>query len=530
MQTLTAEARGAPTPAKCAHCGGPFTPSGGDQSLCDPCQGLVPPEPRSHLRESDVAGCKLVHQLGAGRFSTSWLAEAADGSAVVVKLLHAYAPDPATVQRFLLEVQRVAQLPAMEHPAVAPLVTGGVQLASAVFLVYRSGGDATLADELRSRGRIVASRALELGAQLAEAFGALHAAGVLHLDLKPANVAVSRDEDGSERAVLLDAATAHLLARADLPDDVPLPLSTAAYLSPEEAGGGVAGPRSDLYSLGALLFQCISGRLPVLGSTAEEMVAAHLEQQPLSLRDVGRKAHPQLEAALARALAKDPEQRFGSGEEMAAALRALLPVADRATAGAESPAPLPDPIPVLALPAVGNDPTPERTFRARGVNGPSHGFGRRWAALAAAAITAATLVGGAAALLRRGTQPEDAPFAAATQVGAELAAPRRIDQAPPEAADPEEAPTPARAALRRAQLQVTAGDARGAERTLAPVLAQPALPRRDLSHAMRLMGSAEARRGHRKTAVEWYRKSLHLTDDAAERERVVRIIQYLAHQ
>ena len=89
---------------------------------------------------------------------------------------------------------------------------------------------------------------------------------------------------------------------------------------------------------------------------------------------------------------------------------------------------------------------------------------------------------------------------------------------------------PERAALRRAQLQVTAGDARGAERTLALLLSRPGLSRRDLSHAMRLMGSAEARRGHVKTAVEWYRKSLHLTDDAAERERVVRIIQRLAHQ
>ncbi len=530
MQTLPAEVRGAPAPAKCAHCGAPFTPSVGDQSLCDACQGLVPPEPRSHLRESDVAGCKLVHQLGAGRFSTSWLAEAPDGSSVVVKLLHAYAPDPAAVQRFLGEVQRVAQLPAMEHAAVAPLLTGGVQLASALFLVYQSGGDATLADELRSRGRIVASRALELGAQLAEAFGALHAAGLLHLDLKPANVAVSRDKDGSEHAVLLDAATAHLLARADLPDDVPLPLSTAAYLSPEEAGGEVAGPRSDLYSLGALLFQCISGRLPVLGSTAEEMVAAHLEQPPLSLRDVGRKAHPQLEAALARALAKDPEQRFGSGEEMAAALRALVPVADRATAGAEPPAPVPDPIPVLALPAAGKDPAPERASRAGGVDGRARGSGRRWAALAAAGIAGAALVGGAAALFHRGAHSEAAPLAAATRVGPELAAPRAAEPAPSEAADPEEAPTPARAALRRAQLQVTAGDARGAERTLAPVLAQAGLPRRDLSHAMRLMGSAEARRGNRKTAVEWYRKSLHLTDDAAERERVVRIIQHLAHQ
>src|SRR5205823_9975280 len=135
--------------------------------------------------------------------------EARVGSSVVVKLLHAYAPGPVTVQRFLAGVHRVAPLPALEHASVAPLLTGGVQLASALFLVYRSGGDATLADELRSRGRIVASRALELGAQLAEALGALHAGEVLHLDLKPANVALTRGPDGSERAVLLDSVTAH---------------------------------------------------------------------------------------------------------------------------------------------------------------------------------------------------------------------------------------------------------------------------------------------------------------------------------
>src|SRR5207302_418853 len=411
------------------------------------------------------AGCKLVHQLGSGRFATSWLAEAADGSSVVVKLLHAYAPDSATVQRFLAEVQRLAHLPELEHPSIAQLSSGGVQLGTALFVVYRSGGDATLADELRSRGRIVASRALELGAQLAEALGALHAGEVLHLDLKPANVALTRGPDGSERAVLLDSATAHLLARADAQEDDPLPLSTAAYISPEEAAGGVPGPRSDLYSLGALLFQCISGRLPVLGSTAEEMIAAHLEQSPLSLRDVGRKAHPQLEAALARALSKDPDQRFGSGEEMAEALRALVPVADRAGAGAEPPAPVPDPIPVLALPAAQNGAATERASLAAGDDARRRSGRRMRVLLAAAAIGAIALGGGTVALRHHAPRPA-APSLAAAQAGPDLVAAPAAAQPAAEALDLEQAATPARAALLRAQLQVTAGDARGAETTL----------------------------------------------------------------
>ena len=221
--------RAAPAPAKCAHCGALFTPALADQSLCAGCQRVVPPEPRGHLRESDVAGCKLVHQLGSGRFATSWLAESVEGAPVVVKLLHAYAPDASMVQRFLAEVRRIAELPELDHPSIARLLTAGVQLGTALFAVYRSGGDTTLADELRSRGRVVASRALELGAQLAEGLGGLHRAGVLHLDLKPANVALVRESDRAERAVLLDGATAHLLASAGVVDEGPPLLSTALY-------------------------------------------------------------------------------------------------------------------------------------------------------------------------------------------------------------------------------------------------------------------------------------------------------------
>ena len=101
--------------------------------------------------------------------------------------------------------------------------------------------------------------------------------------------------------------------------------------------------------------------------------------------------------------------------------------------------------------------------------------------------------------------------------------------AEPAASASEEAAAPSRAALRRAQIQLAAGDPRSAEKTLQPLLAQPDLPRRDQSHALRLMADSEARRGHRKSAIEWYRKSLHVTDDPAERERVVKIIRRLAH-
>src|ERR1700690_3654344 len=103
----------------CPNCGAPFTPSLPDQTLCDSCSGLHETSESSPLRESVVGGYKLVHKLGAGRFSTSWLGEPEGGGGVVLKLLRAYAPDAETVERFLAEAARLAGPGPHESPVVA---------------------------------------------------------------------------------------------------------------------------------------------------------------------------------------------------------------------------------------------------------------------------------------------------------------------------------------------------------------------------------------------------------------------------
>jgi serine/threonine-protein kinase len=333
----------------CAHCGAPFNPVVRGQTLCDRCQGLAHPEPLSPLHEAEVAGYKLVHELGAGRFAHTWLAEDERGQAVVLKLLRRYAPDPNSVQRFLAEAQRLADLPDLDHPNLARPITAGVHLVSAFVLVYQSGGELTLADELRQRGRVLPGRALEFCAQLCEGLAAAHRAGVLHLDLKPANVGVTKAADGTEQAVVLDLVTSHLLADAHVPDAGPLPISTAAYRSPEGAAGKPPDARSDLYSVGVLLFQLISGRLPMMGATADELLKAHRDQPPLRLRDVGRKVHADLEGIIARLLAKNPAQRPESGDEAAVMMRAIIPVADTAPME-DGPEGVEDPVPVVESP------------------------------------------------------------------------------------------------------------------------------------------------------------------------------------
>src|SRR5438067_9708578 len=340
--------------SSCLHCGAPFTAVIAAQTHCDRCQGLAYPEPRSPLQEAEIAGLRLLHELGAGRFSHSWLGEDARSHAVVVKLLRRYAPDTPAAERFVEEAERLAGAAELDHPHVARLLFAGVHLVQAFFLVYESGGELTLADELRQRGRVRPARALELCAQISEGLGAVHRAGVLHLDLKPANVGLTRLSDGTEQAALLDAVTSHLLHHVDLRDGHPIPIATAAYTAPEQAAGGAADERSDLYSVGVLLYQLLSGRLPVSGATPQELLRAHREHATLRLRDIGRRVHPELEETVARLMAKDPAGRPESGDEAAVMLRAMAALAEATPledeAHQDNPVPLARIRPVAAIP------------------------------------------------------------------------------------------------------------------------------------------------------------------------------------
>jgi serine/threonine-protein kinase len=546
------ETRPTYAPVTCASCGALFTPHVASQTLCDKCQGLVHPEPPdSPLQQLDVAGYKLVRELGQGRFATSWLAEDPQGHSAVLKLLRRYAPDPNSVQRFLAEAQRLGLAPELDHPNIARLSTAGVHLVSALVLVYQSGGEETLADELRARGRVLAPRALELCAQISEALASMHSGGIFHLDLKPANVGLRRLQGGAEQAVLLDAGTAHLLGKAGLRYAGVLPLSSAAYMSPEEAAGKPVDGRSDLYSVGVLLFHLLSGRLPFMGSTSEELLAAHREHPPLRLRDVGRRVNDELEELLAQLLAKDPAQRRWSGDELALMLRALAPIADTALMedGSQS---VEDPVPVVALPRPELegpstppleplDPDLQRAMmghvaapppdKAPGIpNWVPFVLPARWPRTALAAITFALLLG-AIAIARSRKNP---PLPPAGPVAAGTSKPE-----PERNPGPEPKPEPGRAPgakgsasryksnLDRAQKAIWTGKPSIAEPILRNLLRKSRLSRSDKARASKMMGEVEAKKGNKSAAADWYRRSLRLQDDSAERERVVRLLQAL---
>jgi serine/threonine-protein kinase len=539
----------------CAHCGAPFVPVVAGQTSCDRCQGLAQPEPKSPVEQAEVAGFRLLHELGAGRFAHSWLGEDTRSHAVVVKLLRRYAPDPETVQRFLAEAERLATIAELDHPCVARPLSAGIHLVQAFFLVYESGGELTLADELRQRGRVAAARAFELCAQVCEGLAAAHRAGVLHLDLKPANVGLVRLLDGTEQAVVLDAVTAHLMAHVGLRDEAPLPLSTAAYMAPELAAGGPGTERSDLYSAGVLLFQLLTGRLPVTGATALELLRAHREQPALRLCDIGRRVHPELEDLLARLMAKDPAQRPESGDEAAVMMRSLAALAEAVPV--EDAPEEDDPLPVITprpeappemLPGV--DPELERAMLGEvhdpaleqppGIPAWAAFVAPRWWPVAAAALLTVTI---GTALLARGhtratpavlwSTPVAAPAAPPPVASAEPAPgedppPAAADLAEAEPARPnklaQNAASPWAKNFERAQKALWTNRPGGAQTILNDILRKQGLSRRDRARASKMMGDALAKKGNRAAAAQWWRKSFQLYDDPEDRAKVARLI------
>ncbi|HEY2028254.1 MAG TPA: serine/threonine-protein kinase [Myxococcales bacterium] len=478
----------------CASCGAPLL-SG--HTVCDACHGRAAPEPRGGRAAPEppvapgIAGFKVAHELGTGRFSQTWMVRDEGKGPLVLKLLRRYAPDAATVARFIDEADRFgAALPG--HPSLSRPLAAGVHLVSAFFLVYEDGGETTLADELRLRGRIAPVRALDLCAQVCDGLAVLHLQGVSHLGLKPGNVGLTRGPRGEERAVVLDGYTRHLLDHAGLrSDEGPLPLSSAAYAAPDS----LPDARSDLYSVGALLFHLLSGRLPVVGTTAEELTAAHRRHPALRLEDVGHPAPLELEQLLASLLAKDPAHRPPDALQLAASLRALLPLA-----GAEPPPPALDTPPELLV-------KPLRRVRPK--------------AMTAALIAACAAIAVGVVAVRRHE-------VLATPVVSEASVTAPAQPPPPSVEAPEAAPAPEAAVPDRPHAEIEHGPLRYAKTferaqkalwtnrpaqaiaVLQPLLAMP-LSRRERSKAEHMMGDAKAKQGNKTAAARWYSRSLQLS-------------------
>jgi eukaryotic-like serine/threonine-protein kinase len=233
------------------------------------------------------------------------------GRPVAVKILRAdLAEQPTARRRFETEAHAAARL---AHPNVVTVFDSGED-DGIPFLVMERLPGGTFADELAT-GPVSVDRVREVVGEILAALGAAHAAGIIHRDIKPGNVLLT--EDGHVK--VSDFGIAKTVDDLDQTQTAEL-VATPGYLAPERLAGGAASQRSDLYSVGVLLYEALSGRRPFGGDTPLAVMRAIERGQAEPLTSFRPSPPADVIAVVERAMSRDPRRRFASAEEMAAAL------------------------------------------------------------------------------------------------------------------------------------------------------------------------------------------------------------------
>jgi serine/threonine-protein kinase len=278
----------------------------------------------------------LAERIATGGMGEVWRArdEVLDRDVAVKLLKREYVDDPSFLERFRAEARHAAGL---AHPGIAGVFDYGEREGEA-FLVMELVRGEPLSAVLSAEGRLSPERTLDVVAQAARALEAAHTGGVIHRDMKPGNILVC--PDGTVKI------TDFGIARAV--DAVPLTqtgtvMGTAYYVSPEQANGAAVTFASDVYSLGVVMYECLSGRRPFEADTPVAIAMAHLYEDPVALPPDVPDA---VSGLVAKAMAKDPDERFASAAAFAQA-------ADAVRAGLTAP----PPDPTMAMPVV-DEPAP----------------------------------------------------------------------------------------------------------------------------------------------------------------------------
>jgi eukaryotic-like serine/threonine-protein kinase len=268
---------------------------------------------------------RLLELLGQGGMATIYRARDNELERdVAVKLLRPeYERDPDFGTRFRQEARAAGSL---NHPNIVSVYDYGNDAAGAYIVMELIDGE-DLASVIRRTGAVPPRQAARLAADVASALGAAHARGIVHRDVKPGNVLVSRDG----RVKVTDFGIARAVADAQL--TMPgLTMGSVHYFSPEQARGEQTTAASDVYSLGIVLYELLTGRRPWTGDSAAAIAMARLSGAAPSPSAVRTGIPAALEAIVRRAMSRDPAERYQSASEMREALEAFL--ADRAPAPA----------------------------------------------------------------------------------------------------------------------------------------------------------------------------------------------------
>ncbi len=260
----------------------------------------------------------LIRELGAGGMGVVFKAWQSDLRRFVALKFIRGVEAQDDLERFAREAQLAATL---SHPGIAPIYESGEHDGKHFFAMQYVEGQ-TFDRLLSSPERPPVRKLIEILALAAEAVEYAHEHGVIHRDLKPANVMV----DPRGRAYVMDFGLAKSVRTGSSLTGSGFTVGTPSYMAPEQAQADAAriGPRSDVYALGAILYQIGAGRAPFEGENVLQVLVDVVNRDPVTPRKLNPKFHPELETVALKALEKDPERRFPSAAEFAADLRRWL--------------------------------------------------------------------------------------------------------------------------------------------------------------------------------------------------------------
>ena len=239
------------------------------------------------------------------------------GRQVAVKILHTqYAESEAFIERFRREAQAAANL---THPGVVAVYDWGEDDGT-YFMVMELVQGRNLRDVVRSEGALLPRRVAEIGVAVASALSAAHAQGLVHRDIKPANILLTAD--GAVKVA--DFGIARAFDDSDQLTRTGAVIGTATYFSPEQAQGHPADSRSDIYSLGVVMYELLVGHPPFSGESPVAVAYQHVREEPEPPSTLNPNVPPGLEAIVLAAMAKHPDDRYQTADDLGADLKRLL--------------------------------------------------------------------------------------------------------------------------------------------------------------------------------------------------------------
>jgi predicted Ser/Thr protein kinase len=273
---------------------------------------VVTPGAAQDIAEALAARYEILDTLGEGGMGMVYrVRDRETNEMLALKLLRPeIARDPAMLERFKNEIRLAHRI---THKNVCRIYDFNRVDDLAYFTMEYVDGE-SLRAYLKRAGKLTSERTIDLARQITAGLGEAHARGVIHRDLKPENVMLGRDglakllDFGIARALDSDTATARII------------MGTPEYMAPEQSQGKAVDQRVDLYALGLILYECLTGRRAFSGATPMEVALKQLKERPVPLRKFLPTTPPHLEAVVLRCLEKDPARRFVSATEIQRAL------------------------------------------------------------------------------------------------------------------------------------------------------------------------------------------------------------------